>query len=271
MNKYSYKGKVITADSKKDAIQQILAFSPDRISDSTMALFETMNEGSFQYNYRTNDNFKQFVETTLKDEVEDVIRSDKNLIRKCIEKRVKAHSIVWQALYQIFNFVKKSNGLRAIVDNEKIKNWFAFNNTNYKTALKPIVDYIEESFRPELRETEKPVTAGLKTIQGRVKELCALCKKDKKIADIVIKALTKDYNTSLDCVLASRYLKNKWMSELENLKGWVDWSTAMNRLYEKLGADFVCTVLNDMKSGDSNLSGGASNTIITDIYNMITK
>jgi hypothetical protein len=151
-----------------------------------------------------------------------------------------------------------------------MKNWFSFNNTDYKTALMPIVEYVDKELRPELRESEKTVTAGL-NVKGKIKELCSLCKSDKKIADGVLKALTKDYNTSLDYVLAGRYLKNKWMKELNTISGWVDWSTAFKKLYEKLGSDFLCEVLKDMELGNSDISGGSSNSIITDIYNKFAK
>lgn len=149
-------GKTVTAYCKEDALK-VFAFNADNISDSTKALYETMNEGSFKYNYRTNDDFKGFIKDTLLEEVVDNIRSSRELIKKCVEKRVQSYSIVWDALYMIFNYVKKANGLTAKIDSTKMKNWFAFNNVDYKTALMPIVEYVDKELRPELRESEKTV------------------------------------------------------------------------------------------------------------------
>jgi hypothetical protein len=151
---YIYKGKVVTASSKQEAIAKIVtAFNKDTIRENTKLFFEDMNKGEFFYNYRIDKNFQDFIDNTLEDEIHDIIRSDKNLIRQCIEKRVANHSIVWAALYQIFEDVRKRWNLEAKVNNELIKNWFAYNDTDYKTALKKIVDNLTD-FREELRDSE---------------------------------------------------------------------------------------------------------------------
>lgn len=150
----AYVVKTAIASAKEYSMKKIIAFNEDRLDNSTKALYETMNEGSFQYNYRTDDNFNNFMKTTMSDEVIDVIRSSKELIKKCVEKRSNTHSIVWDALTRIFLYVIKYNSLRVSLSADKMKNWFRFNNTDYKTALKPIIDSVEE-LRKELRETEK--------------------------------------------------------------------------------------------------------------------
>lgn len=133
---------------------KVTAFNKDTIRENTKLFFEDMNKGEFFYNYRIDKNFQDFIDNTLEDEIHDIIRSDKNLIRQCIEKRVANHSIVWSALYQIFEEVRKRWNLKAKVNNELIKNWFAYNDTDYKTALKKIIDNLTD-FREELRESEK--------------------------------------------------------------------------------------------------------------------
>lgn len=135
-------------------MKQVTALNEDQLDNSTKALYDTMNEGSFKYNYRIDDDFTKFVKTTLTDEVESVIRSDKGLIKKCIEKRVKSHSIVWDALVRIFLYVIKQHNLRAKLSADKIKNWFVINHTNYTDALKPIIESVD-NLREELRSTEK--------------------------------------------------------------------------------------------------------------------
>lgn len=151
-------GVSVTASTKEDALK-VFAFNAERIDDTTKALYDTMNEGSFQYNYRVDDDFMKFINTTLWDEIQDTIRSSKELIKRCVEKRSSNASIVWNALYMIFDFVKKASRLRANISSDKIKNWFAYNNTDYKAALKKIVDENMNDFREELRESEK-VTAS---------------------------------------------------------------------------------------------------------------
>lgn len=132
---------------------KVTAFNKDTIRENTKLFFEDMNKGEFFYNYRIDKNFQDFIDNTLEDEIHDIIRSDKNLIRQCIEKRVANHSIVWAALYQIFEEVRKRWNLKAKVNNELIKNWFAYNDTDYKTALKKIIDNLTD-FREELRDSE---------------------------------------------------------------------------------------------------------------------
>ena len=132
---------------------KVTAFNKDTIRENTKLFFEDMNKGEFFYNYRIDKNFQDFIDNTLEDEIHDIIRSDKNLIRQCIEKRVANHSIVWSALYQIFEEVRKRWNLKSTVTNELIKNWFLYNDTDYKTALKKIVDNLTD-FREELRESD---------------------------------------------------------------------------------------------------------------------
>lgn len=160
--KHKTTGVSVIASTKEDALK-VFAFNAERIDDTTKALYEMMNEGSFHYNYRTdNKNFMKFINTTLWDEIQDTIKSSKDLIKKCIEKRSSNSNIVWHALFMIFSFVKQASRLRANITSDKMKNWFAFNNTDYKTALKKIVDDYMNDFRSELRESESKVTASRK-------------------------------------------------------------------------------------------------------------
>lgn len=142
---------VIKCEAK---MKQVTALNENQLDNSTKALYDTMNEGSFQYSYRIDDDFMKFVKTTLTDEVENVISSDKGLIKKCIENRAKTHSIVWDALVRIFLYVIKKHNLKAKLSADKIKNWFAINHTNYKDALKPVIESVDK-LREELRSTEK--------------------------------------------------------------------------------------------------------------------
>lgn len=135
-------------------MKKIIALNENKLDNSTKALYDTMNEGSFQYSYRIDDDFMKFVKTTLTDEVENVISSDKGLIKKCIENRAKTHSIVWDALVRIFLYVIKKHNLKAKLSADKIKNWFAINHTNYKDALKPVIESVD-NLREELRSSEK--------------------------------------------------------------------------------------------------------------------
>ena len=162
-NAYVHKNIKVFASSKEDALR-VIAFNADRIDDTTKALYETMNEGSFQYNYRTSDdkNFMDFINNTLWDEIQDTIKSSKALIKRCIEKRSSSESIVWDALFMIFSFVKKQQSLKAVISSEKMKNWFAFNNVDYKTALKQIIENMKD-FRDELRESEKVTAESVDT------------------------------------------------------------------------------------------------------------
>ena len=134
--------------------EKVTALNENQLDNSTKALYDTMNEGSFQYTYRIEDDFTKYVKTTLIDEVENVILYDKGLIKKCIEKRVKSHSIVWDALVRIFLYVIKKHNLRVKLSADKIKNWFVINHTNYKDALKPVIEYVD-NLREELRSSEK--------------------------------------------------------------------------------------------------------------------
>lgn len=150
----AYVVKTAVTASSKNTMKKVIAFNENRLDSSTKALYETMNEGSFKYNYRTDDNFSNFVKTTLSDEVIDTIRSNKSLIKKCVEKRSKTYSIVWDALTWIFLYVIKANSLRVSLSSDKIKNWFKFNNTTFDVALKPVIEAVD-GLREELRETEK--------------------------------------------------------------------------------------------------------------------
>lgn len=119
-----------------------------------------------------------------------------------------------------------------------------------------------ESKKSEARPTKQ---------DAQIKELCKLCRNDKNVADSVFKALTKDYNTSLDPVLAGQYLTAKWKSKLEELGGCDGWYDGFKKLYAAMGSDFVCSVLQDLKLGSSGIGCGACITIISDIYDKVVK
>lgn len=119
-----------------------------------------------------------------------------------------------------------------------------------------------ESKKSEARPTKQ---------EAQIKELCKLCRNDKNVAEAVFKALTKDYNTSLDPVLAGQYLTAKWKSKLEELGGCNGWYDGFKKLYAVMGPDFVCSVLQDLTLGSSGIGCGACITIISDIYDKVVK
>lgn len=106
---------------------------------------------------------------------------------------------------------------------------------------------------------------------SQIKELCDMCRKDKQIADAVFKALTKDYNTSLDPVLAGQYLTKSWKAKLEELGGCNGWYDGFKKLYADMGVDFICSVLQDLKLGSSEIGCGACTSIVQDIYSRLAK
>jgi hypothetical protein len=173
-------GKLVTADSKNE----VLALNVDRLSWKVKELYNKLNKGDFEYNYRVDEDFQKFIDNTVCDEIKDIIRSSKQLINDCVGKRIKTHSIVWKCMGLIFDEVKERNGLATTYNSETIKNWFAFNNTDYKTALKNVISDIDD-FRDELRETEKDTEVksskttasimiscekGLDNLEGKIKE-----------------------------------------------------------------------------------------------------
>lgn len=119
-----------------------------------------------------------------------------------------------------------------------------------------------ESKKSEARPTKQ---------EAQIKELCKLCRNDKNVAESVFKALTKDYNTSLDPVLAGQYLTAKWKSKLEELGGCNGWYDGFKKLYAAMGSDFVCSVLQDLKLGSSGIGCGACITIVNNIYDKVVK
>lgn len=255
-------GKLVTADSKNE----VLALNVDRLSWKVKELYNKLNKGDFEYNYRVDEDFQKFIDTTVCDEIKDIIRSSKQLINDCVGKRIKTHSIVWKCMGLIFDEVKERNGLATTYNSETIKNWFAFNNTDYKTALKNVISDIDD-FRDELRETEKSseVKSVAKVPKTKVKELCDLVKSDKKVADSIVKDLTSNYNCELDYVLATRYLVKTFGQKIDNSSMWVK---HFKQLYNENGSKFLCKVLNDLVPGiyDSEISGGSSGFIISYLY-----
>lgn len=119
-----------------------------------------------------------------------------------------------------------------------------------------------ESKKSEARPTKQ---------EEQIKELCKLCRNDKNVAESVFKALTKDYNTSLDPVLAGQYLMATWKSKLEELGGCNGWYDGFKKLYAAMGSDFVCSVLQDLKLGSSRIGCGACITIVNTIYDKVVK
>lgn len=119
-----------------------------------------------------------------------------------------------------------------------------------------------ESKKSEARPTKQ---------EEQIKELCKLCRNDKNVAESVFKALTKDYNTSLDPVLAGQYLTATWKSKLEELGGCNGWYDGFKKLYAAMGSDFVCSVLQDLKLGSSGIGCGACITIVSNIYDKVVK
>lgn len=277
MNKFLCNGKVITASSKQEAIKiassktKVMSLAKDRLSEATKEFYKVMNEGDFYYNNRIDYDFQSFIDRTVADEIQDIVKSSKYLINKCIERRSPSHSIVWEALARIFEDVKKRYKLKATVSSQFIKNWFAYNDTDYKTALKKVIEDFDD-FREDLRETEKltKTEAVAKVPKTKVKELCELINKDKKVADAIFKDLTENYNSKLDYVCATRYLRKTFGQDITDSHYWIKY---FKQLYRAKGIEFLCKVLNDMIPGirDSEISGGSSGYVISYLYKKYIK
>ena len=139
------------------------------------------------------------------------------------------------------------------------------NNTGWDvetTTFAGMTGDVGESKKSEARPTKQ---------DAQIKELCKLCRNDKNVADSVFKALTKDYNTSLDPVLAGQYLTATWKSKLEELGGCNGWYDGFKKLYAAMGSDFVCSVLQDLKLGSSEIGCGACISIVDTIYDKVVK
>lgn len=128
-----------------------------------------------------------------------------------------------------------------------------------------------KNFKFKAGESHKKSEARPTKQEAQIKELCKLCRNDKNVAESVFKALTKDYNTSLDPVLAGQYLTAKWKSKLEELGGCNGWYDGFKKLYAAMGSDFVCSVLQDLKLGSSGIGCGACITIVNTIYDKVVK
>lgn len=129
------------------------------------------------------------------------------------------------------------------------------------------LDYYAKGGKSESKKSEARPTKQ----EAQIKELCKLCRNDKNVAESVFKALTKDYNTSLDPVLAGQYLTATWKSKLEELGGCNGWYDGFKKLYAAMGSDFVCSVLQDLKLGSSGIGCGACITIVDTIYDKVVK
>lgn len=129
------------------------------------------------------------------------------------------------------------------------------------------LDYYAKGGTSEAKKSEARPTKQ----DAQIKELCKLCRNDKNVAESVFKALTKDYNTSLDPVLAGQYLMATWKSKLEELGGCNGWYDGFKKLYAAMGSDFVCSVLQDLKLGSSGIGCGACITIVNSIYDKVVQ
>ena len=137
------------------------------------------------------------------------------------------------------------------------ENWNAIQWVLYDDGIEEIYDK-DESKKSEARPTRQAT---------QIKKLCDMCRNDTQVSDAVFKALTKDYNTSLDPVLAGQYLTATWKSKLEELGGCNGWYNGFKKLYADMGTDFICAVLQDLKLGSSAIGCGSCVGIVQDIYN----
>lgn len=131
--------------------------------------------------------------------------------------------------------------------------------TKAAKALKALADFLPKQ---EAHPTKQA---------SQIKELCDMCRKDKQVADAVFKALTRDYNTSLDPVLAGQYLEKTWHGKLEELGGCNGWYDGFKKLYADMGVDFICSVLQDLKLGASDIGSGACTSIVRGIYTKLAE
>ena len=270
--------KVSKYETNKDCVivtvtseTKVISLAKDKLSEATKEFYKVMNEGDFYYNNRIDYDFQSFIDRTVADEIQDIVKSSKYLINKCIERRSPSHSIVWDALVRIFEDVKKRYKLKSTVNGQFIKNWFAYNDTDYKTALKKVIEDFED-FREDLRETEKltKTEAVARVPKTKVKELCELINNDKKVADAIFKDLTENYNCELDYVSATRYLIKTFGQDITDSHYWVKY---FKQLYRAKGTEFLCKVLKDMIPGtwDSEISGGSSGYVISYLYKKYIK
>ena len=139
MNTYLYNGHVVTASSKSE----VLAFNKDRISDEVKEAYEALNERYTDYHGKINekelsDSIRRFVENTAKHEA------------RLGNKRVSTTSIVWYGLYGLFKeYLEWYECSKTDLSNEQIKNWFAYNGTDYKNALKQAINNINNVRKDE--------------------------------------------------------------------------------------------------------------------------
>lgn len=143
-NSYLYHGELITASSKKEAIHKILAFNKDRISEGVRKAYDELNERFCDYHG------KIYVDE-LKASIGEIVDNDQSLYSQIKNNRIKVHSVVWYALEKVFNKYLEWAECRKL-SSEQIKNWFAYNNTDYKTALKKVVEYMEGIRKQYIKE-----------------------------------------------------------------------------------------------------------------------
>ena len=145
-NSYLYHGELITASSKKEAIHQILAFNKDRISDAVRKAYEELNERFCDYHGKIQ-------EDELRKSIRKVIDNTQSLYYQFKNGRTKVRASVWYALEHMINDYLEWADCRKL-SSEQIKNWFAYNNTDYKTALKKTIEYFEDLKKRYIEEDE---------------------------------------------------------------------------------------------------------------------
>lgn len=128
---FIYDGKKITASSRKEAISKIIASS---YSSDTLTFFENMD-----FNFASNGKLDKEL---LTEEILTWLENDESLYNRISNGRIKAHSLVWEALY---NYIKTNVVNRNFyLTSDKIKNWFKHLGTDYISGLSDAVKAVQK-------------------------------------------------------------------------------------------------------------------------------
>ena len=129
---------------KVTSSSEVLAFNKDRISDEVKEAYDALNE-RFTDNYtkiKKSSNCK-INEKELAYYIVEYIESNEKLTFRLSNKKVSNTSILWDGLHGLFKqYLKGHGGSKIDLSSEQLKNWFAYNGTDYKTALKQAVTKI---------------------------------------------------------------------------------------------------------------------------------
>ena len=124
-------GEVITASSKSAIITA-------GVSRLTEEAYNALNE-------RFTDLKGKVDEDEIASSVRVFVVNTRELESQLSNTRVKAHSLAWQALVDIFNgYLEWYECKKHNLTSEQVKGWFKYNNSDFKTAMKKAVNEIEK-------------------------------------------------------------------------------------------------------------------------------